>query len=67
MTRLLLFFCIPAVLSSGATHRSASVRVNGDVAVLAYVRLTQYIDASGAAQTRDNTYLIDFKDIFIYR
>lgn len=33
------------------TMCSASVRVIGDVAVLAYVRLTQYVDADGASQT----------------
>lgn len=33
------------------TMCSTSVRVIGDAAVLAYVRLTQYIDANGASQT----------------
>jgi calcium/calmodulin-dependent protein kinase (CaM kinase) II len=33
------------------TMCAPSVRVNGDMAVLAYVRLTQYVDANGAAQT----------------
>jgi calcium/calmodulin-dependent protein kinase (CaM kinase) II len=33
------------------TMCSPSVRVNGDMAVLAYVRLTQYLDANGAPQT----------------
>lgn len=33
------------------TMCSVNARVVGDVAVLAYVRLTQYSDSSGAAQT----------------
>ncbi len=33
------------------TMCSVSAKVVGDVAVLAYVRLTQYVDASGASQT----------------
>jgi ketosteroid isomerase-like protein len=33
------------------TMCTPSVRVIGDVAILAYVRLTQYTDAAGSAQT----------------
>lgn len=40
-----------ADIKKNVTICSASVRINGDMAVLAYVRLTQYIDANGASQT----------------
>lgn len=40
-----------ADIKKNVTMCSASVRINGDMAVLAYVRLTQYIDANGASQT----------------
>lgn len=37
--------------TKNVTMCSSSVRVIGDTAVLAYVRLTQYVDANGAFQT----------------
>lgn len=37
--------------TKNVTMCSTNVRVIGDAAVLAYVRLTQYIDANGASQT----------------
>lgn len=40
-----------ADIKKNVTMCSMNARVNGDLAVLAYIRLTQYIDANGAAQT----------------
>lgn len=38
-------------VKKNVTMCSANVRIIGDVAVLAYIRLTQYHDANGAAHT----------------
>lgn len=38
-------------VKKNVTMCSVNVRVNGDVGVLAYIRLTQYQDASGVAHT----------------
>lgn len=38
-------------IKKNVTMCSANVRMIGDVAILAYVRLTQFLDANGSAQT----------------